>query len=87
MHGFVELGTCRNEPCREIGPQLEDGYCSDGCRMEATGCSVPGCRCLGADDGVSRCSECERYTLGVVAGRCPDCRSGTELAASAGAQP
>jgi hypothetical protein len=74
MHGFVELGTCRNGPCGQWGPLLEDGFCSDDCRREATGCSVPECRCRGADDGVSLCTSCERYTWRVVGGRCPDCR-------------
>jgi hypothetical protein len=74
MHGFVELGTCRNGPCGQSGPLLEDGFCSDDCRRDATGCSVPGCGCGGGCDGVSRCVACERYTWGVVGGRCPDCR-------------
>jgi hypothetical protein len=79
------IGTCNNPTCMQTGLLLEDGYCSDDCRMEATGCSVPGCYCLGADDGVSRCGECERYTWGVVAGRCSDGRSAAKPAASTGA--
>jgi hypothetical protein len=78
------IGTCKNQTCMQTDMLLEDGYCSDDCRLEATGCSVPGCRCLGADDGVSRCSHCQRYTWGVVAGHCPDCRSAPEPAASTG---
>jgi hypothetical protein len=74
MHGFLELGTCRNQPCGQTAPLLDGGFCSDECRREATGCSVPGCGCRGACDGVSRCADCERYTWGVVDGRCPDCR-------------
>ena len=74
MHGFVEVGMCRNDPCGQVGPRHEDGFCSEDCRMETTGCSVPGCGCGGVCDGVSRCTDCERYTWGVVGGRCPDCR-------------
>ena len=81
------IGTCKNQTCMQTDMLLEDGYCSDDCRLEATGCSVPGCRCLGADDGVSRCSHCERYTWGIVAGRCPDCGSAPEPAASTGPRP
>jgi hypothetical protein len=81
------IGTCKNQTCMQTDILLEDGYCSDDCRLEATGCSVPGCRCLGADDGVSRCSHCERYTWGVVAGRCPDCGSAPEPAASTETRP
>jgi hypothetical protein len=81
------IGTCKNQICGQTDTLLEDGYCSDGCRMEAIGCSVPGCRCLGSDDAVSRCNDRERYTWGVVAGRCPDCRSGREPAASPGVRP
>ena len=42
-----EVGTCRNEPCRQLDLLWEDGYCSDTCREEATGCEVPGCTCGG----------------------------------------
>ena len=77
MHGFVEVGTCRNDPCGQVGPLLEGGFCSDSCRRETTGCSVPGCGCGGVCDRVSRCTDCERYTWGVVDGRCPDCRPAT----------
>jgi hypothetical protein len=48
MHGFVEVGTCRNDPCGQYGGRGEDGYCSEDCRREATGCSVPFCGCGGA---------------------------------------
>jgi hypothetical protein len=48
MHGAVEVGTCRNGPCGQYGARGEDGYCSDDCRREATGCSVPFCGCGGA---------------------------------------
>jgi hypothetical protein len=36
MHGFVEVGTCRNDPCGQYGGREEDGYCSEECRREAT---------------------------------------------------
>jgi hypothetical protein len=80
-------GTCKNPTCMQTDLLLEDGYCSDDCRLEATGCSVPGCQCLGVDDAVSRCSDCERYTGDVVAGRCLDCRSAAQPTASAGVRP
>jgi hypothetical protein len=75
MHGFVEVGTCRNDPCGQYGALLIGGFCSDTCRMETTGCSAPDCHCGGQCDGVNRCTDCERYTWGVVHGRCPDCRA------------
>jgi hypothetical protein len=82
MNGFVELGTCRNDPCGQCAPLLPGGFCSDDCRREATGCSVPDCGCGGACDGVSQCTSCERYTRDVITGGCPDCRK-----ASVGARP
>jgi hypothetical protein len=48
MHGAVEVGTCRNGACGQYGARGEDGYCSDDCRREATGCGVPWCGCGGA---------------------------------------
>jgi hypothetical protein len=81
------IGQCKNQACRQTDMLEEDGFCADDCRMAATGCSVPGCRCRGVDDGVSRCSDCERYTWDVVAGRCQDCRSAPEPAASTEARP
>jgi hypothetical protein len=81
------IGTCQNPSCRQTATLLEDGYCSDDCRLEATGCLVPGCECLGADDAVSRCRDCERYAGDVVAGRCPDCRSAAQPTASTGIRP
>ncbi len=36
MHGFVEIGTCRNDPCGQVGPREEDGFCSSSCREQAT---------------------------------------------------
>ena len=42
-----EVGRCRNEPCRQLDLLWEDGYCSAGCREQATGCEVPGCTCAG----------------------------------------
>jgi hypothetical protein len=42
-----EVGRCRNDPCRQLDLLWEDGYCSDGCREEATGCEVPFCTCAG----------------------------------------
>jgi A20-like zinc finger len=48
MHGFVEAGTCRNDPCGQYGARQEDGYCSHDCRVQATRCSVPCCGCGGA---------------------------------------
>ena len=68
------IGECKNPACGQVEALTEDGFCSDECRMEVTGCSVPGCGCGGADDGVTWCAGCERYTAGVVDGRCPDCR-------------
>jgi hypothetical protein len=76
------IGRCANEPCGQLDALTEDGFCSDTCRMEATGCSDPGCSCGGECDGVSACSSCGIYTWGVVAGRCPDCRE-----VPVGAQP
>jgi hypothetical protein len=89
MHGVVEVGTCRNQPCGQAGPLLEDGHCSDTCRIEATGCAVPGCTCRGACEGVSPCADCRRYAADVVAGPCADCRQAPEPAAGApaGARP
>jgi hypothetical protein len=51
MNGFVEVGICRNDACGQYGGREEDGYCSESCREEATGCGVPGCTCGGADQG------------------------------------
>jgi hypothetical protein len=42
-----EIGTCRNDPCGQTDLLGEDGYCSDTCREQATGCEVPGCTCAG----------------------------------------
>jgi hypothetical protein len=70
------IGQCKNQPCRQTDALTKDGFCSDACRRETTGCSVPECGCGGACDGVSLCTSCERYTWGVVDGRCPDCREG-----------
>jgi hypothetical protein len=42
-----EVGTCRNEPCRQLDLVWEDRYCCDSCREEATGCDVPFCGCAG----------------------------------------
>jgi hypothetical protein len=42
-----EVGTCRNQPCGQIDLLWEDGYCSEDCRAQGTGCPVPGCRCAG----------------------------------------
>lgn len=68
------VGQCKNPACGQVEALTEDGFCSDECRREATGCSVPGCGCGGVCDGVSRCTDCELYAAGVVDGRCPDCR-------------
>ena len=35
-----EVGRCCNDPCRQLDLLWEDGYCSDGCREQATGCEV-----------------------------------------------
>ena len=48
------IGQCKNQACGQTDALTYDGFCSDTCRMEATGCSVPDCGCRGADDGVSR---------------------------------
>ena len=42
-----EVGTCRNDPCRQTDLLWEDGYCTETCREQATGCEVPGCTCAG----------------------------------------
>jgi hypothetical protein len=42
-----EVGTCGNDPCRQLDLLWEDGYCSDSCREQATGCEAPGCTCAG----------------------------------------
>ena len=42
-----EVGRCRNDPCGQLDLLWEDGYCSDTCREQATGCEVPGCTCAG----------------------------------------
>jgi hypothetical protein len=42
-----EVGTCRNDPCGQTDLLWEDGYCSEICREEATGCEVPFCTCAG----------------------------------------
>jgi hypothetical protein len=68
------IGQCKNQACGQTDALTDDGFCSDTCRMEATGCSVPDCGCGGVCDGVSRCTSCDRYTWSVVDGRCPDCR-------------
>jgi hypothetical protein len=68
------IGRCKNPACMQVDALTEDGFCSDDCRMRLTGCSVPGCLCGGGCDGVSRCTDCELYSAGVVDGRCPGCR-------------
>jgi hypothetical protein len=68
------IGQCKNQACGQTDALTDDGFCSDTCRMEATGCSVPECGCGGVCDGVSRCTSCDRYTWSVVDGRCPDGR-------------
>jgi hypothetical protein len=42
-----EVGPCRNDPCGQTDLLWEDGYCSDTCREEATGCEAPGRTCAG----------------------------------------
>ena len=42
-----EVGRCGNDPCRQLDLLWEDGYCTDTCREEATGCEVPDCTCAG----------------------------------------
>jgi hypothetical protein len=42
------LGTCRNEVCGQTDLLWADGYCSEDCREQATGCPVPFCVCGGA---------------------------------------
>jgi len=69
------IGQCKHQACRQTGALTDDGFCSDTCRMEATGCSVPDCGCGGVCDGVSRCTSCDRYAWSVVDGRCPNCRA------------
>ena len=67
------IGDCRNPACGQVEALTEDGFCSQECRVQLTGCSVPGCGCGGGCDGVSRCTDCELYSAGVVDGRCPGC--------------
>jgi hypothetical protein len=43
-----ELGTCRNEVCRQTDLLWEDGFCCEDCREDTTGCVVPFCGCGGA---------------------------------------
>jgi hypothetical protein len=43
-----EVGTCRNQDCGQTDLLWEDGYCSDSCWEQATGCEVPGCSCAGS---------------------------------------
>jgi hypothetical protein len=43
-----EVGRCRNEACQRADLLWEDGFCSDDCREQATGCPVPFCGCAGA---------------------------------------
>jgi hypothetical protein len=40
-----ELGTCRNEVCRQTDLLWEDGFCCEDCREDTTGCVVPFCGC------------------------------------------
>ena len=57
------IGQCKNQACGQTDALTDDGFCSDTCRMEATGCSVPECGCRGVCDGVSRCTSCDRHHL------------------------
>jgi len=41
------IGTCHNDACGQTDLLWEDGYCSEDCRVQATGCSVPWCGCDG----------------------------------------
>jgi hypothetical protein len=66
------LGQCKNDVCRQNDLLLEDGYCSDDCREAATGCTVPGCGCRGADAGLSQCTSCGLYAR-LEGGRCQEC--------------
>jgi hypothetical protein len=78
MHGFVEAGTCRNWVCGEVGPRHEDGYCSEDCRIGATGCAVPFCGCRGADLGLRQCMSCTLFVRDLVDGTCAECRVSNE---------
>ena len=42
-----EVGTCRNQDCGQTDLLWEDGFCTEECRAEVTGCEVPGCTCAG----------------------------------------
>ena len=42
------VGVCRNQVCQQMDLLWEDGFCSDDCREQATGCPVPFCGCGGA---------------------------------------
>jgi hypothetical protein len=41
------VGTCRNQVCGQTDLLWADGYCSEDCREQATGCPVPFCACEG----------------------------------------
>jgi len=42
-----EVGTCRYRDCGQRDLLWEDGYCTEDCREQATGCPVPFCGCAG----------------------------------------
>ena len=42
-----EVGTCRNQDCGQTDLLWEDGFCTEECRAEVTGCEVPSCTCAG----------------------------------------
>ena len=42
-----EVGTCRYVDCQQTDLLWEDGYCTEECRAEVTGCEVPFCTCAG----------------------------------------
>jgi hypothetical protein len=52
-----EVGACRNDPCGQTDLLWEDGYCSDTCREQATGCEVPGCPCAGGCGMVAQANQ------------------------------
>jgi hypothetical protein len=40
-----EVGLCRHSDCGQTELLWEDGYCTEDCREQATGCPVPFCGC------------------------------------------
>jgi hypothetical protein len=56
------LGTCRNQVCQQTDLLWADGYCSEDCREQATGCPVP---CNSASTGPTECRMLVSIRVGV----------------------